>query len=409
MNNRFLSTLATAVLLMLCSCLQRPDAGEFISPELGEVSVEVEEYMASLSCTVRNARDGESFGFIYSKSGGSVSNVSAVPENGVLKAKIKGLDAPAEYSVVAFVSNGRNEIISEAKSFSVTASGRAAVIPDPVFRRYCLENFDTNGDGKISEEEAYAVTAIKVCTDSIFSIKGIEFFPNLLEINARGGLMDGEWIKKGQLSSLDVSCNPRLRIIDCEDNNLREVDLSHNTDLIEINFSWNYLTSIDVTMLPRLTRFIVSMNRSIPSVDVTHNTKLSEYHGNWLDLPGLPDLTKCNSLHSIHIGGTGGGQYIDRPDYLSQWPELYSANIEGYMLEEIDLSGNPRIDGIWAGNMPNMEVFDLSPLMTLKEIHVNNCVRLRKIIVNDNIDINSLYIEKEGTRRLEVVHKSEMN
>ena len=43
MSNRFLSTLATAVLLMLCSCLQRPEAGEFTTPELGDVIIKVDE------------------------------------------------------------------------------------------------------------------------------------------------------------------------------------------------------------------------------------------------------------------------------------------------------------------------------------------------------------------------------
>lgn len=398
--------LATAVLLMLCSCLQRPEAGEFTAPELGDVIIKVDEYKASLSCTVLNVRDRETFGFKYGKEGeDNYVEVPAVPEKGLLKAEITGLDAPASYVVKAFASSGKNELSSNPKTFSVTQTGPAAVIPDPVFKRYCLANFDLNSDGKISVEEADRVTIINVCTDSISSVKGIEFFPNLLELHARGGMVDGEWIRKGNLMSLDVSGNSNLRIIDCEDNRLREIDLSHNPELRELNVGWNYLSSVDVSMLPLLTNFNISVNESISSVDVTHNPGLLEYHANNLNLTELPDLTKCKFLMSIHMGDRGGGVYLDRPDYFSAWPDMFSVNLGGYTLEEIDFTANKRIEGVWADGMPNMVVFDLSPLVALQRIDVNNCPALKTILVNENVDISSLKIKKSGTGELEIKHK----
>ena len=390
---------------LLCSCVQRPDAEAFLAPELGEVSVKVDEYKAVLSCTVQNVREGETFGFRYGETEGVVSVINAIPENGLLKAEIIGLEAPAEYVVTAFVSSRKDEIISAPVKFSVKeAGGAAAVITDPVFRRYCLANFDTNADGRISAGEASLITVVNVCTDSIYTVKGIEYFPNLLELHARGGMLDGEFIRKGQLMFLDVSGNPHLRIIDCQDNKLRELDLSHNTELRELNASWNYITSIDVTMLPLLTYLNVSVNEEISSVDLTRNTRLLGYHGNGLNLSGLPDLSNCHSLSELHIANKGGGKWIDRPDYLSQWPDLYNANISGFPLKEIELSGNTKLEAIWADDMLDMELFDLSPLSRLREIYVNRCSNLKKILVNDAVDISSLYIEREGTGELDIRH-----
>lgn len=409
MKTRTQLILITTALLSLLSCLQRPEAGDYAAPEFGEIEVDVNEYKATVSCPVLNVREGETFGFRYGRSGERLKEIRLVPENGLLKAQITGLDAPAQYTVTAFAANGKNEISSDPNTFTVTEDSPAAVIPDPVFKKYCLANFDLNSDGKISVSEAERVAIINVCTDSISSVKGIEFFPNLQELHARGGMVDGEWIRKGNLMSLDVSGNSNLRIIDCEDNLLREVDLSHNTELIDLNLSWNHISSIDVTMLPLLATFNVSVNEGISSVDVTNNPKLWEYHGNGLGLSCLPDLSNCHFLQSLHIGGTGGAKYIDRPDYLAQWPELLGANISEYPLDRIDLSANLKMDSIWASDMPNMEVFDLSPLVKLHSIYVNNCPVLKKILVNDNVDISSLYVEKNGTGRLKIIHKSEMD
>lgn len=395
---------------MLCCCVQRPDAEDFLAPELGDVSVRVDEYKAALSCTVQNVREGETFGFKYGEPEGMITVINATPENGLLKAELIGLEAPAVYVAAAFASSGKDEITSAPVKFTVKEEGGAtAVITDPVFRRYCLANFDTNADGRISAGEASLITVVNVCTDSIHTVKGIEYFPNLLELHARGGMQDGEFIAKGQLMSLDVSGNPHLRIIDCQDNKLRELDLSNNTELRQLNASWNSLTSIDVTMLPLLYDFNMSMNCDITSVDLTKNTRLSAYHGNGLNLSGAPDLSNCRSLSSLHFGGTGGGKWIDRPDFLSQWPELFDANISGFPLDEIDLSGNPKMEAIWADDMPIMEVFDLSPLERLREVYVGHCPKLKKILVNDAVDISRLYIGREGTGELDVRHKSEMD
>lgn len=53
------------------------------------------------------------------------------------------------------------------------------VIPDEVFRRFCLENYDTDGDGRLSAAEARAVREMYCHDPGIGSMEGIERFTRL--------------------------------------------------------------------------------------------------------------------------------------------------------------------------------------------------------------------------------------
>jgi len=60
--------------------------------------------------------------------------------------------------------------------------------PDPVFRQYVLDHFDTNGDAVLSREERDAVTDISGDTESagIKTMQGVAFFPNLESLSCYG-------------------------------------------------------------------------------------------------------------------------------------------------------------------------------------------------------------------------------
>ena len=88
---------------------------------------------------------------------------------------------------------------------------------DAAFKAYCVENFDTNGDGEISPEEAQAVTAIDCSGKNITSFVGIEYFTN-------------------------------LETLDCSDNtSLTTLDVSENTSLSSLNVNGCHLTSLKIT------------------------------------------------------------------------------------------------------------------------------------------------------------------
>jgi len=91
-------------------------------------------------------------------------------------------------------------------------------IPDDKFLARLIElGVDTDRDGKISKDEAEAITCLDLSEDSISDITGIEKFIH-------------------------------LEILICSDNQLLRVNLSNNTALHDLVSSSNQLIRLDVSM-----------------------------------------------------------------------------------------------------------------------------------------------------------------
>ena len=102
--------------------------------------------------------------------------------------------------------------------------------PDEVFREY-VEQFDTNPDGALSEEELSAVTTMNVI-GNVADLTGIENFTALKTLEVQGQ----------QLTKLDVSKLTELETLWCDGNQLNKLDLTNNTKLIHLQCTNNQLT-----------------------------------------------------------------------------------------------------------------------------------------------------------------------
>ena len=129
------------------------------------------------------------------------------------------------------------------------------------FQAYCVEHFDTNGNGAVSQKEALAVTKIDVCTDEITSLGGIEYFLNLRELKATGSSVTTKGTKaagSGQLQDLDVSANTKLEILDCRGNQITTLDVSNNP----------VLTVLECTENPQLETVSLAPDQVIPTLEI---------------------------------------------------------------------------------------------------------------------------------------------
>ena len=112
----------------------------------------------------------------------------------------------------------------------------ASHFPDDSFREI-VDTFDLNGDQVLSETELEKVTSIDCNNKGISSLKGIEYFTKLEELNCSGN----------QLTDLDVSSNGAMMRLYCSNNNVTTLDVNRNPVLVTLDCSNNKLTALDVS------------------------------------------------------------------------------------------------------------------------------------------------------------------
>ena len=133
--------------------------------------------------------------------------------------------------------------------------------PDETFRLYVQNNFDTDGDGMLSEDEMNAVTLIKV--NGVSSLAGVEFFPNLQSLTSSGGTMD----------ALDLSANHKLSYLYLNNNQISELELDANPLIQTLYLDGNPIWNLNIGALTRL-KTLSAIGSRISSLDLSANSAL---------------------------------------------------------------------------------------------------------------------------------------
>ena len=262
------------------------------------------------------------------------------------------------------------------------------IFEDANFKAYLVANFDTDGDGEISKEEALAITKIIVGTKDIESLAGIEHMADLTELRCEGpwSFFEPEEDPEGklktldvsknvnltilycgfnQLTSLDVTNNPKIEQLRCAGNNLNSLDVSKNTELIEFEAYNNRLSSIDVSNNPEL-EYIDLTNNQIKSIDVSNNPELD-----YIDLTNNQiksiDVSKNLKLERI----TCSDNKLTSIDVTNN-QKLTKLNISGNSIVEIDLGNNPELKHLICNKNK------------ISELELSNNKKLERLNVNDN-------------------------
>ncbi len=139
-------------------------------------------------------------------------------------------------------------------------------MPDSALRVYC-QQFDKDGDGILSLEEAEAVREINVTGyEDIKSLEGITGFSGLTSLRCAQTGIDTLWVVGlSELETLDYS-NTAVR---------HAPDVSSCPKLVTLNCSHTAITALDVTKNPALANLRCN-NTAITALDVTHCPDLGE-------------------------------------------------------------------------------------------------------------------------------------
>ena len=183
-------------------------------------------------------------------------------------------------SVVVKVSSESRQIISDY--VHLTPVGE-----ELEFVRYLLNNFDSDGDGKVESGLVEAATELNVSGMNIQTLDGVlEQMPDLGSLDCSDNSLTSLNISKNklltslncsgnELSELNLSQNKFLENLDCGDNKLPSLDVAQLTKLLSLNVSNNSLTGLDISNNTLLTELDVSNNDSLTALDVSNNSSLT--------------------------------------------------------------------------------------------------------------------------------------
>ena len=222
---------------------------------------------------------------------------------------------------------------------------------DDAFKAYCVENFDSDDDGDISIAEAEVPTSMDVSNLGIRSMKGLECFVNLTSLDCN----------VNQITELDVSNLVHLETLLCNGNQLTSLDLSSNTVLEQVYCTGNQLSSLNL-----------GSNSSLTILNVTSNQLSS------LDLSGTPNLNTV-IFSNNHI------RNID----LSACPDLTILRCSDNLLSSIDLSNNTALTELDVSSN-RLTSLDLTANTALVKVNIRNHSALQELRCGSNTRMTSL-------------------
>lgn len=195
---------------------------------------------------------------------------------------------------------------------------------DANFKAYCIEHYDKDGDGEISEAEALIPTSLEINTDEIESLEGINNFANITELMIKGsggkfggpngvytGTGDTDAVPDpepgcmnvtGKLLRLDISQLYNLESLSISCNVLEDLKLPDSANLCDIYLFFTRLKTLDISNNTALVYLYCSYNQ-ISYIYVWPGFNESEY----------PNFIKDDTATYVEKGE----EQIDTKDYPS--------------------------------------------------------------------------------------------
>src|SRR5690554_337511 len=226
------------------------------------------------------------------------------------------------------------------------------LIPDPNFEQALIDlGIDSDGvvNGQVLTSDIETVVALDVRFKNINDLTGIEDFAALEELELRGN----------NLTTLDMSGNTQLRVLNCLANPLLTINVTQNL----------LLESLDLSVLHRLDEIDLSQNINletlimngcwIKSIDLSHNINLKNLYAEGSDLLEI-DLSNNLLLEFLDVFGVELESLDVSNNILLK--ELYCGNhggVDNQTISELDLSNNSNLEVFYAENLFLIESLNL--------------------------------------------------
>ena len=228
---------------------------------------------------------------------------------------------------------------------------RLTYVPDDNFEAFLEAVGRGNGianDNYVSTANIEHIIILHIERQHIADLTGIEDFSALQEL----------YCQINDLSSLDLSQNADLTVLDCSFNNLTQLTL--NNALTDLDCSRNQLTSIDISALTDLVNFRCNYN-NITSLNFTNNHNISTLSCSSNQLSTL-DITGITNLHNLNCSGNNLTSLN-----TTGLSNLLSINCGNNQLTNLEVNGLPYLAGLSCHNN-QLSSLDVSNLIYLDNL-----------------------------------------
>lgn len=162
-----------------------------------------------------------------------------------------------------------------------------AKFTDPNFKAAVYSLIGKTSPAPILYSDVKNITNISLNGNNISNLKGIEYFPNLVNL-----------ICTGDFTSIDLSQNTKLITLQCTSNKVTSLDISNNTALRSIVFNGDNLTTLDTSKNNSLV--VLSFHGAkLANLDLSNNTSLRTLTCTNTALASL-DVSKNTSLSTLN-------------------------------------------------------------------------------------------------------------
>ena len=277
--------------------------------------------------------------------------------------------------------------------------------PDPIFRAIVdslAGNTHVLTQQTINSTTSFNSVNIKgsfLSKRGIKSLKGIEYFTELTSL----------YCQDNPITSIDLSNNKKLTVLNLTGSKVTSLDLSNNTDLVTINCAQlKTLESINVKKCSKLIKLYLADNK-LAELDVTQNPSLKELSCNNNQLTRL-DLSKNTALTKLWVGKNSNLTSLD----LSNNTNLTYLSIDNNNMLELKVSMLPKLQTLYCLNN-KLTSLDLSKNTALTflscysnqltSLDLTNNTSLKELYCYKN-NISSLALPSAATSKIAIVNAS---
>lgn len=283
--------------------------------------------------------------------------------------------------------------------------------PCETFRNYISRYFDKNNDNYLSNNEIKNVKKLCISNEhddypDLYSIEGIEYFtelatiilyntdieeadfrnnPKLIKIYITKGFSINS-DNGGLLKNINISNNPKLKILDIDYNFISKVDLSNNIELENLSCGNNQISEINVSKNVKLKELFCSHNQ-LSEINISRNVKLKELDCTYNQISDI-NISNNPEIEVLHCSSNRLGNLT-----LGKNKKLYDLQCQRNKLNDLKIYKCNNLS-ILHCEKNNLHKLDISKNIKLSYLYCNannitvlntiNNVKLRKLICTSN-------------------------